>query len=57
LGLKRNYLKRPGQGSGATELVEGEMGRDARPVQEGETRWGKKSILAAGNWAQRSKRT
>jgi hypothetical protein len=45
LGLKRNYLKRPGQDSSATELVEGEMGCDTRLVWEGETRQGKKSIL------------
>jgi hypothetical protein len=31
------------------------MGRGAGPMREGETRRGKKSQLATGNWAQRAK--
>jgi hypothetical protein len=55
LGLKRNYLKRQGQGSGATGLEQGEMGCDDGPVWEGEMRRGKKSSLTARNWVQRAK--
>jgi hypothetical protein len=56
IGFKMNYLKRQGQGSGATGWHNGKMGHDAGPVQEGEMRWGKKSRMTARNWAQWVKR-
>jgi hypothetical protein len=36
--FKRNYLKRQGQGSGATGLVQGKMGHGAGPGWKEETR-------------------
>jgi hypothetical protein len=55
LGLKRNYLKRQGQGSGVTGCCSRNMGRGAGPVQQGEMRQGKKSMMTARNLAQRAK--
>jgi hypothetical protein len=36
-------------------LAQSKMGHDVGPVQEGETRQGKKSRLTMGNWPQRAK--
>jgi hypothetical protein len=36
--FKMNYLKRQGQDNGVTGLAQREMGPDARPVWEEETR-------------------
>jgi hypothetical protein len=56
LSLKRNYLKRQGQDSGATGLAEREMGHGARPEREGQMRREKKSRPATENWTKRAKR-
>jgi hypothetical protein len=41
--FKRNYQKRHGQGSSATDWHNGKMGHDTGPTWEGKMRWERKA--------------